>query len=96
MSFRFYTNAVSKASRGLAATIFIVGLILIGFGFLIYVLRDLFAILFAIIFCVTGVGCAITAVRIFWTLRKIGRVSSDDSHAHRENVRIHIEEHYDT
>ena len=95
MSFNFYTNAVSRASRGLAATIFILGLILIGFGFLIYVLRDLFAILFSIIFCVAGVGCAITAVKILWAMRKFGRINSDDSSAHRENVQIHIEEHYD-
>ncbi len=95
MSFNFYTNAVSRASRGLAATIFILGLILIGFGFLIYVLRDLFAILFSIIFCIAGVGCAITAVRILWAMRKFSRINSDGSSAHRENVQIHIEEHYD-
>jgi len=95
MSFNFYTNAVSRASRGLAATIFILGLILIGFGFLIYVLRDLFAILFSIIFCIAGVGCAITAVRILWAMRKFGKINSDDSSAHRENVQINIEEHYD-
>ncbi len=95
MSFNFYTNAVSRASRGLAATIFILGLILIGFGFLIYVLRDLFAILFSIIFCIAGVGCAIAAVRILWAMRKFGRINSDVSSAHRENVQIHIEEHYD-
>jgi len=95
MSFNFYTNAVSRASRGLAAAIFILGLSLIGVGFLIYVLRDLFAILFSIIFCIAGVGCAITAVRILWAMRKFGRINSDSSDAHRENVQIHIEEHYD-
>ena len=95
MNFNFYTNAVSRASRGLAATIFILGLILIGFGFLIYVLRDLFAILFSIIFCIAGVGCAVTAVRILWAMRKFDRINSDYSEPHRENVQIHIEEHYD-
>ena len=95
MSFNFYTNAVSRASKGLATAIFILGLALIGVGFLIYVLRDLFAILFSIIFCIAGVGCAITALRILWTMRKFGRINSHYSEPHRENVKIHIEEHYD-
>ncbi len=95
MSFRFYTNVISQASRAFAAGIFIVGLVLIGFGFLIWVLRELFAILFAIIFCVTGIGCAVTAVKIFWAQRKLDRLNSDDSHRYRKNVQIHTEEHYD-
>ncbi|MHC4394023.1 MAG: hypothetical protein ACYS1A_00055 [Planctomycetota bacterium] len=95
MSFRFYSKAISRASRGFAAGIFVTGLILIGFGFLIYVLRELFAILFAIIFCVAGIGCAITAIKILWVLRKFNKINSGDSHTHREDVRIHIEEHFD-
>ena len=95
MSFRFYTDAISRASRGFAAGIFVTGLILIGLGFLIYVLRDLFAIVFATIFCIAGVGCGITAVKILWAMRKLNKINSGDSHVHRENVRIHIEEHYD-
>lgn len=95
MSFRFYTDAISRASRSFAAGIFIVGLILIGLGFLIYVLRELFAILFAAIFCIAGVGCGITAVKILWAMRKLNKINSGDSHAHRENVQIRIEEHYD-
>ncbi|MHC4367819.1 MAG: hypothetical protein ACYSW8_09410, partial [Planctomycetota bacterium] len=61
MGFRFYTNAVSQASRNFAAGLLIVGLMLIGFGFLVYILRDLFAILASIVFFVAGVGCGITA-----------------------------------
>jgi len=52
MSFRFYTNAISRASRNFAAGLFIVGLLLIGFGFLVYILWDLFAILASIVFFV--------------------------------------------
>jgi hypothetical protein len=93
MSFRFYTNVISQASRNFAAGLFIVGLLLIGFGFLVYVLRDLFAILAAIVFFVTGVGCAITAAKIFWTLHKLDKTAHDDSHPYRKNVQIHIEHH---
>ena len=93
MSFRFYSNAVSQASRNFAAGLFIVGLLLIGFGFLVYILRDLFAVLAAIVFFVAGVGCGITAVKIFWMQRKLDQANPDEPY--RENVRIHIEEHHE-
>ena len=66
MVFRYYTNAISQASRNVAAAIFIVGLMLIGFGVIIVALPELFAYLAAGVFLVAGVGCAITAVKIFW------------------------------
>ena len=95
MSFRFYTNAISQASKNVAAGIFITGLLLIGFGFLIYVLKEIFAILAAIVFSVAGTGCMITAVKIFLAQRKLNKLNSGDSEAYRKNVHIHIEEHYD-
>ena len=95
MSFRFYTNAISQASRNFAAGLFITGLLLIGFGFLVYILRDLFAILASIVFFIAGVGCGITAVKIFWMQRKLDKINSGDPQGYRENVQIHIEEHQD-
>lgn len=92
MSFRFYTNVISQASRNFAAGLFIVGLLLIGFGFLVYILRDLFAILASIVFFVVGIGCGLTAIRIFWAQREFDKAVSDSSE-YRENVRVHIEEH---
>ncbi len=94
MSFRFYTNAISQASKSIAAGIFITGLLLIGFGFLIYILKEIFAILAAIVFCVAGAGCLITAIKIFLAQRKLSKLGSDDSQSYRENVHIHIEEHH--
>ncbi|MCP4609366.1 MAG: hypothetical protein GY845_11700 [Planctomycetes bacterium] len=96
MSFRFYNNVISQASRNFAAGLFITGLLLIGFGFLIYILRDLFAILFAIIFCVAGIGCGVTAVKIFLAQRKLDKMDSDDdTTGYRRNVQIHSEESYE-
>ncbi|MHC4432641.1 MAG: hypothetical protein ACYTBS_12450 [Planctomycetota bacterium] len=92
MSFRFYTNAVSQASRNFAAGLFVVGLLLIGFGFLVFVLRDLFALLAAALFVFAGVGCGITAVKIFLAQRRLDR-QIDSAEPYRDNVRIHIEEH---
>ena len=94
MSFRFYTNAISQASRNFAAGLFIVGLLLIGFGFLVYILRDLFAVLASIVFFVAGVSCGITAVKIFLAQRRLDR-RIDSAKPYRENVQIHIEEHRD-
>jgi len=96
MNFRFYTNAVSQASRNFAAGLFIAGLLLIGFGFLVYILRELFAVLASIVFCVVGLGCGITAVKVFLAQRKFDKMSSDDGETgHRKNVQIHIEEDFD-
>jgi len=95
MSFRFYTNAISQASRTIAAGIFIVGLVLIGFGFMIYLLPRFFATLAAAVFFIAGLGCGITAVKIFLAQRHLDKISTDDSQDYRKNVKIHIEEHGD-
>ncbi|MHC4460152.1 MAG: hypothetical protein ACYS6W_00870 [Planctomycetota bacterium] len=95
MSFRFYTNAISQASKNVAAGIFITGLLLIGFGFLIYVLKEIFAILAAIVFSIAGAGCLITAVKIFLVQKKLDKLTSDDSDAYRKNVQIHTKEDFD-
>jgi hypothetical protein len=95
MSFRFYTNVISQASRTVAAGTFVVGLLLIGFGVIIAALPEIFAYLAAAMFFIAGIGCGITAVKIFWAQRKFDKTNSDDSQSYRENVKIHIEEHYD-
>jgi len=95
MSFSFYTNAISRASRGIAAGIFITGMVLVGFGFMIYLLPKFFATLAAIVFFVAGAGCATTAVKIFLAQRKLDKLNRDDSDGYRKNVQIHIEEHHD-
>jgi hypothetical protein len=96
MSFRCYTNAISQASRNVAAAIFIVGLLLIGFGVLIVAFSEIFALLAAAVFFIAGIGCGITAFKIFIVHRHFDRARRDGSDAHRENVQIHIEDHYDT
>jgi uncharacterized membrane protein len=95
MSFRFYTNAISRVSRSVAAGIFILGLILIGFAFMIYLLPRFFATLAAVVFFIAGLGCGITAVKIFWAQRQFDKMTRDDSQGYRKNVQIHTEEHYD-
>jgi len=93
MSFSFYTKQISQASRKAAAGILVLGLGLIGIGFLIYVLRELFAMIFAAMFCAAGLGCGVFAVKLYFAQRKFARFNSDDSQPYRKNVQIHIEEH---
>lgn len=95
MNFRFYTNAISQASKRIAAGIFIVGLLLIGFGVIILALPEIFAFLAAAVFFIAGLGCAITAVKIFLAQRRLDKINSDDSQGYRKNVQVHIEEHGD-
>lgn len=96
MAFRFYTNAISQVSRAVAAWTFIVGLLLIGFGLLIYLLPKFFATLAAIVFFVAGVGCGVTGAKIFLTQRRLDRLTGDDSDDYRRNVQIHVEERQDS
>jgi len=95
MSLRFYSNMVSQASRTAAAGIFIVGLVLVGFGFMIYLLPKFFATLAAIVFFVGGIGCGVTGVKIFLAQRKLDKFVSDDSGEYRENVHVRIEDNFD-
>jgi len=95
MSFRFYTSAISQASKRVASGIFIVGLLLIGFGILILALPELFAMLAALIFFIAGIGCAGTALKIYIAQRKIDKLHCDDSQGYRRNVQIHAEEYHD-
>lgn len=92
---RFYTNAVSQASRAFAAGVFIIGLLLIGFGVLIYALPKFFATLAASVFFIAGVGCGITAVKVFRMQRRLERMASEDPEGYRKNVQIRSSEYDD-
>ncbi len=92
MVLRFYTNTISQASRNFAAGLFVVGLLLVGFGFLVFVLRDLFALLAAAVFVIAGAGCGITALKIYLFQRRIDH--STPREPYRENVRIRMEEYH--
>jgi F0F1-type ATP synthase assembly protein I len=93
MVFRFYSNTISQASRAFAAGIFIVGMVLIGFGFLIFLLPRFFATLAAIVFCLIGIGCLVIAVKI--SLASRNQNNTNPPEEYRENVKIRIEEHND-
>jgi len=73
----------------------VVGLLLIGFGVVIVALPKYFAYLAALVFFIAGVGCAATALKIYWAQRRLDRFNADDLDVYRRNVRIHTGGHYD-
>jgi hypothetical protein len=93
MSFQFYSNVISQASRKIAGGIFATGLMLIGFGLLIYIYPNFFATLAAIVFFVTGLGTCLTALKIFAAQHRMNKNINNESNEYRENVRIRIEDH---
>ena len=95
MALRFYSSALSQASRTVAAGIMIAGLLLIGFGVLIAALPEFFGYLAAVVFFIAGVGCGITAIRIFWAQHRLDQMTPDEPRAYRKNVRIHTDDHHD-
>jgi len=94
MSFRFYSNTISQASKTVAAGSVIVGMILVGFGFMIFLLPKFFATLAAMVFFITGVGSAITGVKIFWRQSKLDKMNHQQPQDYRENVRIHRDDDF--
>jgi len=91
MSFRFYTNMVSQASRNAAYGLFVMALFLIGFGVLIVAFSEIFAFLAAAVFIFAGFGLAGTAIKIYFAQRRMNKAMRNQEGEHRENVRIHIE-----
>ena len=98
--FRFFLSSVMpQAAKNIAKSSFIVGLFLIGFGMLVFILRDLFALLAAGLFFLSGFSAMVYAVKIYLSARKMARSTPDSRDAYRKNVRIHHaethEEHFD-
>jgi hypothetical protein len=93
MVFRYYTNVLSQASKAVASGILVVGLLLIGFGVLIAALPELFAYLAAALFFVAGIGCGLTALKIFWAQHQADK--SGSAGPMRHNVRVRHSEFYD-
>ncbi len=53
------------------------------------------AALAAAVFFVAGLGCVITAGKIFFAQRQLRKIDYDNSGEYRQNVKIHIEDDFD-
>jgi hypothetical protein len=78
-------------SKGFSKGLFVIGLLLIGFGTLVWVLKEIFAFIAAAIFIAVGIGCCANAVRFYLATRKT-KPFNDDSAGRSDNVRIRIEQ----
>ena len=88
--FRMFVNGnpFRQATQGLAKGALVTGLFLIGFGMLVFILRDLFAFIAAAIFFMAGFSAIAYALRLFilqWKMRK-------DKAVYREGVEVHFED----
>ena len=90
MFFKFNANTFSQATNGIAKGSLVMGLLLIGFGMLVFILRDLFAFLAAAIFFLAGFSAIGYAIKVFWAGYRIKRGMGKSSQVYRENVNIHI------
>ena len=90
--FRFFYQGdpMREAGKSLAKGALVLGLFLIGFGMLVFILRDLFAFLAAAVFFMAGFSAIGYAIRIFWATRRMNQPPQQ----YRENVEIHRDEDF--
>ena len=97
MDFRYYNNMLSEGTKQMASWLAVFGLGLIGVGYLIFILRDLFAMIFTCLFCMAGIWCILKAVKLYFSIPKIddGNNIKGDAHEHRKNVNVFIKDDFD-
>ena len=88
--FRFFINGnpFRQATRDAAKVSLFTGLFLIGLGLLVWLLKEIIAIVFMVIFFMAGFSAIGWAVRLFiaqWKMRK-------DKAVYREGVEVHFED----
>ena len=84
----FQGNPFRQATKGMAKWALITGLILIGLGMLVWVLKEIFAIIAMILFFMAGFSAIGWSIRLFilqWKMRK-------DNSVYREGVEVHFED----
>jgi hypothetical protein len=91
MFFNFYSNSFNQISKGYAKGLFVVGLLLTGFGTLVWILKEVLAVIAAAIFIIVGCICCFNAVRIFISTLKTNK----DNNGRSDNVKIRIEQDLD-
>lgn len=77
-----------QATAGVAAVVFVVGMLLLGFALLIYALPDLFATLAALFFVFAGISTIGFSIKLLIASKKFGDMSKNQE-PYRENVQIH-------
>ncbi len=85
----FFSGPFARQTAGnLAKGSLMTGLLLIGFGMLVFILRDLFALLAAVVFFIAGFSAIGYAVRMFIVSYRLRKTENPP---YRDNVEIHID-----
>lgn len=84
----FHGNPFREATKGMAKGALVTGLILIGLGMLVWVLREIFAMIAMIVFFMAGFSAIGYAIRLFILQYKMKRSDTP----YRKNVQIRMEE----
>jgi predicted membrane protein len=88
MLFNFYSSSFNQLSKGYAKVLFVIGLLLVGFGTLVWILKEVLAVIAAAIFIIVGCVCCFNAVRIFISAAKTNKNNNGRS----DNIKIRIEQ----
>src|SRR6056297_1181005 len=88
-NFNFYSNQLPQATRSMAAGTFFVGLMIIGFGLLVFILKDIFAFLAAFLFGLIGLSVIGFSIKLFIASWMMNRPRKGPDDQYRKNVRIH-------
>lgn len=86
--FKFNSNPLTRATAGVAAAVFVIGMLLLGFALLIFALPELFATLAALVFVFAGISTIAFSIKLLIASKKIGDMTNSQE-AYRENVQIH-------
>lgn len=81
----FQGDPVRQATQGIAKGALVLGLLLIGFGLLLIVLKEIFIFIAAGIFFLAGFSAISYAVKLFIVQHKM----KNNTGAYRQNVEIH-------
>ncbi len=88
--FSYHGDPFSDATKKIATGAFVTGLLLIGFGMLVFILRDLFAFLAAAVFFLAGFSAMGYAIRLYFARHRMKK--HDDFY--RNNVEIHYDDEF--
>ena len=88
MFFQF-NSTTRQLGRTLAKTQLIIGLSLIAFAMIVWLLKDIFAFIAMGILLLIGLGCCINAIKIFFSTIRFMHDPNAPNADHRKNVRIH-------
>ena len=86
--FKVSSNPLSQATAGAAATVFIVGMLLLGFASFIFLIAKLVGIVVACLFILAGISTIGFSIKLLIASRRIDDMTKPKED-YRENVQIH-------